>query len=170
MCIGRKRFMISLALIASMFLPSVSLAAQEQKATNTRLSDWSLLNAVTTGSKVAVKLKDGKTVEGKLGSVSDTGLSLSVKDKPVDVKREDVLSVYQITKKSAKKATLIGLGVGAGAGAGIALAGRGEGYDKLENLVLAGFTVIGAGAGALTGYLIGRSGHKRVLIYHAGQP
>ena len=120
---------------------------------------------------MAVKLKDGKTLEGKLGTVSDTGLSLSVKDKPVDVKREDVLSLYQITRKSATKATLIGLGVGAGAGAGIALAGRNDqGFDKLENAVLAGFTVIGAGAGALTGYLIGRSGRKRVLIYQAGQP
>ena len=168
MCIGSKRFTTSLTLIASLFLSSVTFAAQEQKTTSTPSSDWSRLSTVTNGSVVAVKLKNGKTVEGKLSSVSDTVLSLSVKDKPVDVKREDVLSVYEITKKSATKATLIGLGVGAGAGAGIGVAGRGDGFDKLENSVTAGLAVLGAGAGALTGYLIGRSGRKRVLIYQAG--
>ena len=171
MCIGSKRFMISLGLIASLVLPSVSFAAQEQKTTTAPTSDWSRLNTVTSGSMVAVKLKNGKTVEGKLNSVSDTGLSLSVKDKPADVKREDVLSVYQVTKKSATKSTLIGLGVGAGGGAGIGLAGRNDNsFEKLEHAMIAGLTVIGAGAGALTGYLIGRSGRKRVLIYQASQP
>ena len=82
-----------------------------------------------------------------------------------------VASLFQITKKSATKATLIGLGVGAGAGAGIGLAGRNDnGFEKLEHSVTAGLTVIGAGAGALAGYFIGKSGSKRVLIYQAGQP
>jgi membrane protein DedA with SNARE-associated domain len=36
--------------------------------------------------------------------------------------------------------------------------------------VTAGLTVIGAGVGALTGYLIGRHGGKRVLVYEAGRP
>ena len=120
---------------------------------------------------MSVKLKSGKTVDGKLSGVSDTALSLTVKDKPVDVKREDVLSVYQIKKKSVAKATLIGLGVGAGAGAAIGVAGRSK--DDLVNLnnpVTAGLTVLGAAAGALTGFLIGRSGGKRVLIYQSVQP
>jgi hypothetical protein len=117
---------------------------------------------------LAVKLKNGKTVEGKLSGVSGTVLSLSVKDKPVDVKREDVLSVYQIMKKSATKATLIGLGVGAGAGAAIGLAGsKDDSFAKLDHAVTAGLTVLGAGAGALAGFLVGRSGSKRVLIYEA---
>jgi membrane protein DedA with SNARE-associated domain len=42
-----------------------------------------------------------------------------------------------------------------------------DGFDKLDHAVTAGLTVLGAGAGAITGYLIGRSGHKRVLIYEA---
>ena len=165
MRIARNKLTISLTLVAALLLSSQTAGAQLSTAP---ASDWSRLNAVTAGSKLSVKLKSGKTVDGKLSGVSDTALSLTVKDKPVDLKREDVLSVYQITKKSAAKATLIGLGVGAGAGAAIGLAGRSK--NDLVNLntpVTAGLTVLGAGAGALTGFLIGRSGRKRVLIYQA---
>ena len=165
MRIARNKITISLALVAALLLSSATASAQLSTAPT---GDWSRLNAVTAGSKLSVKLKSGKTVAGKLSGVSDTALSLTVKDKPVDMKREDVLSVYQIKKKSVAKATLIGLGVGAGAGAAIGLAGRGDdGFRKLENAVTAGLTVLGAGAGALTGFLIGRSGSKRVLIYQA---
>ncbi len=168
MCIARNKLTISLALVAAILLSSVTASAQQSTAPT---SDWSRLSAVNTGNKLAVKLKSGKTFEGKLSSVSDTALSLTVKGKPVDVKREDVLSVYHLTKKSATKSTLIGMGVGAGAGAAIGLAGKkDDGFSKLENAVTAGFAVIGAGAGALTGYLIGRGGSKRVLIYQATQP
>ena len=165
MRIARNKITISLALVGALLLSSATVSAQLSTAAT---SDWSRLNAVTAGSKLSVKLKSGKTVDGKLSGVSDTALSLTVKDKPVDLRREDVLSVYQITKKSAAKATLIGLGVGAGAGAAIGLAGRSK--DDLVNLntpVTAGLTVLGAGAGSLTGFLIGRSGGKRVLIYQA---
>ena len=169
MRVPRNRLTISIVVLTSLLLSPICLAGQQ--ATTTPSGDWSRLNSVTTGSKLAGKLKNGKTVEGKLISVSDTGLSLSVKDKSVDVKRDEVFSVSQMTKKSATKATLIGLGVGAGAGAGIGLAGSGgDNFANLDHAVTAGLTVLGAGAGALTGYLIGRSGRKKVLIYQAGQP
>src|SRR3982074_2195266 len=129
MRIARNRITISVALVAALLLSSATVSAQlPTKPT----SDWSRLNAVTAGSKLSVKLKSGRTVDGKLSGVSDTALSLTVKGKPVDVKREDVLSVYQIKKKSVAKATLIGLGVGAGAGLAIGLAGRSK--DDLVNL------------------------------------
>ena len=165
MRIARNKLTISLTLVAALLLSSVTVSAQLSTAPT---RDWSQLNAVTAGSKLSVKLKSGKTVDGKLSGVSDTALSLTVKDKPVDVKREDVQSVYQLTKKSAAKATLIGLGVGAGAGAAIGLAGRSKNdLVNLNNPVTAGLTVLGAAAGALTGFLIGRSGRNRVLIYQA---
>jgi len=171
MCAGRNKLTIIFALVASILFSSVTLTAQDLKGSTN--GDWSRLNTVTAGSKLTIKLKNGQTIDGKLSSVSDTLLSLSVKDKSVDVKRQDVLSVYQVTKKSAAKATLIGLGVGAGGGAAIGLAGTkndNSGFEKLDHAVTAGLTVLGAGAGALTGYLVGRSGRKRVLIYQARQP
>ena len=162
---GRRRFTLSLVLVASLLLPSVT-PAQVGTAPN---GDWSALNRVSAGSKLAVKLKNGTTAEGKLSGVSDTTLSLTVKGKPVDIKREDVFSVHQTSKKSATKATLIGMGVGAGTGVGIGAAGSSadDGFDKIDQVATAGLTIIGAGVGALVGYLVGRGGRKRVLIYEA---
>ena len=167
MCVGRKRFRISLVLIASLLLSSSTMAQVRTEPTR----DWSGLRTLSSGSKLVIKLKNGKSVEGKLSGVSDTALSLSVSGKPMDLSREDVLNVYQISAKSAKKATLIGLGVGAAAGAAIGAAGGdSDNFFVSKSQLAAGLSVLGAGAGALAGYVIGRSGRKRVLIYEAKQP
>ncbi len=166
MCTGKKRFSISLVLVASFLVSSATLAAQGTGAS----SDWSALKAVGSESKLVVKQRNGKTVEGRLSSVSDDDLTLSVKNAPLSIKREDVLSVYQVQKKSATKSTLIGLGVGAGAGAALGAVGAANddsGFEKIDHAVTAGLTVIGGAAGALTGYLFGRGGSKRVLIYES---
>ena len=162
------RWAASLSLAASLLLSSVA-SAQTAPAPS---GDWAALRAVAAGSKLAVKLKDGKTVEGRLAGVTDEALSLSVKNRPADLRREDVQSVHQVRSKSAKKETLIGLGVGAGAGLALGVAGSSadDGFNKLDQAVTAGLTVIGAGLGAATGFLIGRRGGKRVLIYEAGRP
>ena len=158
---------VCLVLAVCLLLSSVTVMAQESKSA---VNDWSGLNSIASGSKLSVKLKNGQAVNGEFGRVTDVLLSLTVKGKSVELKREDVFSVYQIKKKSAAKSTLIGLGVGAGAGAGIGLAGRSnDSFNKIDNAVTAGFAVLGAGAGALTGYLLGRRATKRTLIYQ-GQP
>jgi len=160
---GKKRFTISLALAASLLLSSVTLA-QGLAAPN---RDWSGLKNVTVESKLVTKLKTGKTVEGRLTGVSDTVLSLTVKGKPMDLNRDEIQNVYQTSRKSPKKATLIGAGVGAGAGAAIGAAGSNNDAFVSQSAVTAGFAILGAGAGAIAGYLIGRTGRKRVLIYEA---
>jgi hypothetical protein len=165
MFVARRRLTFSLVMAASLLLSQVVSA---QTATN----DWSALKAVATGSKLSVKLKTGKTVEGRLTGATDEALSLTVKNKPADLKREEVQSVSQVVGKSATKATLIGTGVGAGVGVAVGAAGSSadDGFDKLDKAVTAGLTVIGAGVGAVTGYLIGRRGSKRVLVYEAARP
>jgi len=165
MFVERRRLTLSLVLVASLLLAPVASA-------QTASGDWSALKAVAAGSKLSVKLKTGKSVEGRLTAVSDDSLSLSVKNKPVDLKREDVQSVYQVGGKSATKATLIGLGVGAGAGAaaGAVADSSSDGFETIDNVATAALAVLGAGAGALTGYLIGRSRRKRVLVYEAREP
>jgi hypothetical protein len=166
---GKKRLTITLALITSVLLSSVTMLAQQAAAPIN--SDWARLSSIASGSKLLVKLKSGKSIEGKLTGVSDTSLSLSVKEKPIEVKREDVFTIYQAIKKSATKATLIGLGVGAGAGAVIGVAGsKDDDFAKIDHVATAAFIVIGGAAGALTGYLVGKSGRKQVLIYQARQP
>jgi len=155
-------------LIASLVVLPMPAVAQENKGSGTPVNDWASLSAVRPGSKLIVKLKSGKGVEGTLTGISDTALSLAVKNQRVDLNRNDIFTVHQSLPKSAKSATLIGLAAGAGAGGVIGLAGRSDnGFEKVENAAAAGLAVVGAGAGALAGYLIGKGSRRRVLLYQA---
>ena len=160
-----RKLLPTFVLLTSILLSTPTLSAQQD------ISDWSRLNSVTTETKLRVELKSGKKAEGKLANVSDDALTLIVKNAPFDLKRDDVLSVYQITRRSAGKSTLIGLGVGAGVGALIGVAGDASNdagnFEKIDNVGAGIVTVIGATAGAVAGFFIGKSGTKRVLIYRA---
>jgi small nuclear ribonucleoprotein (snRNP)-like protein len=162
MKIPTKQTAIIVVLLLSFLLSPVTLVAQS--GTN----DWSRLSAVASGTRLSVKLKDGKKVEGTFASVSDTSLSLTVKNAAKEIRREEVASVHEIAKKSAGKATLIGLGVGAGVGAGLAIAAENSdsGFETKDS-VSAGFVALTAGIGALAGFLVGRTGNKRVLLYES---
>src|SRR5215218_4374680 len=98
MCVGSKKVTLVLLLAAALLLLPHAASAQSGGATT---GGWSSLNAVMQGSRLVVKLKDGKSYEGRLSGVSDAALSVSVKGKPVDLKREDVQSVHRIGKNSA---------------------------------------------------------------------
>jgi len=160
-----SRPFVAVVLLASLLLSAVSVAAQDQT------NDWSKVTALSSGSNLSVKLKNGTTVNGTLRSVSDSTLSVTAKNAPVDIKREDVRTVHEVVKKSsATKAALIGTGVGAGAGAAagaISDSNNDDGFETLDSAATAGLAVVGAGVGALIGYLIGRSGNKKVLVYEA---
>jgi small nuclear ribonucleoprotein (snRNP)-like protein len=164
MRIQTRQFATLVILLISLLLSPVTLAAQ------TTNSDWSRLTSVSTGSKLSVKLRNGKKLDGTLSSVSDTALTLLVKNTSTELKRDDIRTVHQVNGNSAKKATLIGLGLGAGAGATVGAAidrSNDDGFEKLDSVGTAVTTVLGAGVGALGGFLIGRSGKKRVLLYEA---
>lgn len=157
------RLFVVIGLVASLLLSTVTVAAQGQT------NDWSKVTALAAGSNLQVKLKNGKTIKGTLSSVTDSALSLTVKNAPVEVKREEVQTVHEVVNKSnGGKGALIGSAVGAGAGAGLgAVADASDNALEVHNGVTAGLAVVGAGVGALAGYFIGRSGSKRVLIYEA---
>jgi small nuclear ribonucleoprotein (snRNP)-like protein len=160
-----KRLMICVGLITSFLFSSVTLLAQNTTSTG----DWASLQNIPADSKVSVKLKTGKTVDGRFKSVSDSSLTLTSNYAPVELKREEIASVYQITKKSATKSTLIGMGLGAGGGAAIGAAAAAKddnGFDKIDHVATAALAVVGAVGGAVTGYLLGR-GSKRVLVYES---
>jgi hypothetical protein len=158
---GSRRLTFSLVLAASLLLAPVASA---QTAGN----DWSALKAVETGSKLSVKLKTGKTVEGRLTGVSDEALSLTVGGTPTDLKAVDVLRVYRVGGSSAKTGALVGAVVGGGAGAAVGAAGGDDGFGTpTKGQMAAGLAVLGGGVGALAGYAIGKSRHKRVLVYEA---
>jgi small nuclear ribonucleoprotein (snRNP)-like protein len=165
MRIPTKQIAIIVVVVSSFLLSPVTLMAQ------TGANDWSRLSAASAGAKLSVKLKDGKKVDGTLTSVSDTSLTLTVKNAAKEIRREDIATVHEVSKKSAGKATLIGLGIGAGVGAAIGLAGDASndagGFEKIDNSIAGAVTVIGAAAGALTGFALGKTGKKRVLLYES---
>jgi small nuclear ribonucleoprotein (snRNP)-like protein len=158
------RLFVVFGLVAALLLSTVTVAAQGQ------MNDWSKVTALASGSNLQVKLKSGKTIKGSLSSVTDSGLSLTVKNAPVEIKREEVRTIHEVIKKGGGggKGALIGSAVGAGAGAGLGVAADStDNALEVHNGVTAGLAVVGAGVGALAGYFIGRSGSKRVLIYKA---
>jgi hypothetical protein len=162
----RRRWTLSLVLAASLLLSNVA-SAQNATAPS---GDWSALKSVATGSKLDVKLKSGNSVKGRLTGASDAALSLTVNDRPTDIKAEDVQRVYRVGGSSGAKGALIGLAAGAGAGAAVGASGGDEGFGPSNGVFAAGLAVLGGGAGALAGYAIGRSKRKRVLIYEAARP
>jgi hypothetical protein len=161
----------SLTLIATILSSTIAVGQGAKGSAQTPV-DWSAINSVPSGNKLTVKLKNGQTAEGKFAGSSNDTLSLSVNGKSMDVKRDEVRSVYHVTGNSATQTTLIGLVLGAGGGTAIGLAGSGgnDSFDKIDHAATAGLAVIGAGAGATIGYLIGRKSRKRVLIYQSSQP
>jgi len=149
-------------LIIALFLSPIPITAQSGSG------DWSRVTALSPGTKISLKLKNGKSVKGYLSSASESSISINTKNGQ-DIKKDDVQSVYVVSDKSAAKAALIGLSVGAGAGAVVGGIGASNDdyFDSLDSAVVAGLTVVGAGVGALTGFLIGKTGNKKRLIYQA---
>lgn len=161
----KNRFIALILILVTTFAHAPVAAAQDVDAGR----DWSALRTLSVGTKLSVKMKSGETVEGRLSGVSDTGLTLSRKNKTVELERGQIRRAYRVGGGSVGKATLIGLGAGAGAGAaigaGIAAGGTHEsGEAALPVLVFgAGGAIIGTAAGLVTGLL----GRKRVLIYES---
>jgi hypothetical protein len=129
---------------------------------------WEGLKAIPRGDEVRVRLRNGQTLKGRLISVSDTAMTLARGDITTDVTRGDALKVHRMISKSAKRATLIGLGIGAGVGGlgsgAAAAAASGSGEPGEYGLAVLIYGMIGAGVGALTGYIVGSRKH-RALIY-----
>jgi hypothetical protein len=151
-----------LALTALMVRPHTVLA----QATPAPIrGSWERLKVIPPGDELTVKLRSGQTIKGRLNVMSDTSLTLAQGRNMTDVCRGDVLQVHRRISKSAKRATLMGLGIGAGVGltgsVAAAKSGPGEGDADLWALVAG---VIGAGVGALAGYIIGSRKHRE-LIY-----
>jgi hypothetical protein len=118
------------------------------------------LKVIPPGAELVVELRGRGSVKGRFTSASDTALTLTRGRGTTDVSRDD----DRLIPKSHKKAMVIAMGVGAGIGAGIGggyVSGSAESGENWPILLLGG---VGAGLGALTGFLIGR-GKQKELIY-----
>jgi hypothetical protein len=151
--------------------PQMALLAKPQKivaqvTTAPVAGSWEGVKAIPPGDEMVVNLRNGQTLKGRLVTVSDTVLTIDHEQRATDISRGDLLRIYRLTAKSAKKSTLIGLSIGAGVG--LASSGINAANHPIENgeyalgILISG--MIGAGIGSLTGYIIG-SRKQRVLIY-----
>ena len=154
-------------LLALLLIPSGTLAQDSAGLAN----DWTKVQAVQPGEKVVVELKSGKREKGTLSAVSESGLTLSNGNEKTEARRDDIRTVRRVTGASVKKATLIGTATGATGGA-IAGAAAGGCDPARESICIFGrgasaaaLGVIGAGIGAMTGFVIGKFKHKETLIY-----
>src|SRR5262245_10464759 len=150
-------------------LTTLSLAQSNQRSSDQARE---LVKQTMVGERLEVKLKDGKKVKGDKILVSDSELSLTLKNQQaVQFKRDEIRQIWRSNPDPDKQRFYQGVGTGAGLLAGIAIAlaaypdepcyndcgGRGIGIVA----AIIGLTIVGA--------LIGRklSGGKRILIYQA---
>jgi hypothetical protein len=153
---------VAFALMAMLAKPQFAFA---QVTPAPIIGSWEVLKAIPPGDEVRVRLRNGQTLKGRL---MDTAMTLARGDITTDVTRADALKVHRLISKSAKRATLIGLGIGAGVGglgSGAAAAtASGSGDPGEYGLAVLIYGMIGAGVGALTGYIVGSRKHQ-ALIY-----
>jgi hypothetical protein len=156
---------LALTFLVLLTHPSISLAQGAPAP-----SEWAVVKTVPPGDELVVKLKNGKTIKGRLKVISDVHLTLARGQKSFDIDHQDVRQIHRIVPKSAARPALIGAGTGAAIGAGgiaIAVAADETGGDDGEAAAaILGVAIIGAGIGALVGLAFG-SKQKKVLIYEA---
>jgi hypothetical protein len=166
-----------------------STAVAQSSAQNDRA--WEAVRAVPYGEPLSVKLKGGTTLDGTMISASESILKMYkssesptsgvIYDEIVDLKKEDILNVYQLKRNSGRKWVFIGAAAGAAVGAvtGMALSSIGNCssssgpfagvFDDTCGKAKTGFIALGAvgggASGAFLGSLIGRNRLKRILIY-----
>jgi hypothetical protein len=148
-------------------LAALSIAQTPLALAQGSMHNWSTVQAVTADERLIVKQKDGKTIQGKMIEATENNLTLSRNNKVVNIARDSILQIQLVKGKAAKsKWTLIGAGIGGAAGAGIGASKVSPNRDDSEIWLPVGL-IFGAGAGAVTGLLIGASQRKRELIYEA---
>jgi hypothetical protein len=153
---------VSLLLAATLIYSPLAMAQQTVAP-----GDWSAVQDMPPGDELLIQLKDGTSLKGKVSSVTSNELSITRKNKTETVRRETISQIYQLKRKAEKgKYAAIGAGIGAGAGLGIGLAKNSPPVDDGEIYPVVG-TILGAGIGAIGGFLFGAAKRKRVLIYQA---
>jgi len=151
---------IAFALIAMIARPQLTFA---QATPIPVKGSWEGIKAVPPGDEVAVRLRNGQTLKGRLISVSDTALTIERRKNSTDVNRGDVLRVYKVVKRSRIKGVLLGFLIGASVGALVGNLVEKDGTDDPGLAAVAlGFLggMIGTGTGAAISFRT-----KRLLIY-----
>lgn len=145
---------------AGMLESSSALCATGEKPDD----DWAAVKALSVGTRLKIYLNDGSLRTGKLTGATDSGLTLRAGASMLQVARDKVKKIQVVTKKASAKYILIGAGAGFAGGALLGHATQGESADDpwMAETICG---CIGAGAGAVIGWLAGST--KHVTVYSA---
>ena len=117
---NRRTMILSVFLATTLSWAPVARAQQPAAVDN-----WSAVQALAVGDELKIRTKDGKSVKGKLVTVTDANLTITRKGKDEIVPKEKIAQVHQSKRKAEKgKYAAIGAGVGTGVFAGSAFVSR----------------------------------------------
>ena|SRR5215813_9942279 len=146
--------------LASVTIVPVAFAQQAR-------GDWTAVQSLPADTEISVKLKTGKHVRGDFLSATDNELTITRKGKGESFAKGAIAQIDRLERKAEKgKYALIGAGIGTAAGAGIGGAKASSTSDDGYVYTIAG-VAMGAGFGALGGFLFGQAKRKHVRIYEA---
>ncbi|MEP7273078.1 MAG: hypothetical protein ABI882_16385 [Acidobacteriota bacterium] len=129
------------------------------------LNNWQAVQNLKPGTKLEVKPKTGRKVQGKVISVTADSVTITGSKntgQDIEFKRDEIAQIRRKSTGETLAATAIGSGLGLGAGYGIGY-GIGE-AAKARYPTEYGGAILGAAAGAVTGGFLASRGR---VIYKA---
>ena len=159
----RMKSWISCLLATTLVILTVAPVAFAQQARG----DWTAVQSLPADADISIRLKTGKRVRGEFLSATDNELTITRKKKGESFAKDTIAQVERLERKAEKgKYAAIGAAIGTGVGAGIGGAKASSTSDDGYVYTIAG-VAMGAGFGALGGFLFGQAKRKHVLIYQA---
>ena len=127
-------------------------------------ADWSAVQALSPGTKIIVRTKDGDRLTGRFDSASDLLINFTDDGKKVSLSRDSIRLVQLNRSKSRLNGALLGAAIGGGAA--LAIGGWAYSQGDFHPSVVYGPGLLGAGIGAGIGGALGK-GNKNETIYEA---
>ena len=150
--------------LALTLLFALAPAAQVSAKTPAPAADWSSVQALSTGEKIAVITRDGDRLKGRFGSATDAEIIFTHEGNKVTLRRDSVKRV-EVGQRNRLLGALVGAGVGAGVGVGGGV-GLVAASDHFDMTTIQTGAFVGAGIGAAIGAAAGL-GTKYETIYEA---
>ncbi len=158
----RTLFVIGLMLMTSMVAMAQIDGTRNDKAQDDK---WKVIQGISTGQRLVVDTRDGKTIKGKFQSGDEQKMSLLKSGKLMDISKDDIKRIYA----GKKKRSILG-GVLGGLGGMLLLGGAANAAsgdsdsDSYGGMVAGGVGLFG---GAILGGKLGAKTQKAWLIYEA---
>jgi hypothetical protein len=139
----------------------MSAVAFAQTTVNASSDPWDVVQATPSRTELEIQLDDGTQLKGRLLSATADMLRMSRSDAIVEVQRDRVVKIYELSPKPEELRRLVR---NAGAITGVA-----AGLEIGKNTRAGFFLIPAAGGtfGALGGYALANRMKTRILIYDA---